>query len=276
MGCDRFRLSHDYLATRPETPFAQYESNVDNILGKIRCFHPVTPETQILDVGAGLGWFEIVCAKRGLSCSGLEHNPVTREAALRLARDHGVDVEIREADIETVDLGTERYDVVVAASLFEHVERYPIGLAKIYEALRPGGVFYFYSTNKFSFRTGEFPGFPLYGWFPYRVRRRIRVSRQGPEIVESSGIDFNQFTYWGLRRQFLRLGFSRVLDRLEYVDPHDGAARPISRALALRTLKVLPPVRTVYRAFASGNAFICVKPDARDSPPRRSSASRPS
>jgi hypothetical protein len=129
----------------------------------------------------------------------------------------------------------------------------------VYEALRPGGVFYFYSTNKFSFRSGEYPGFPLYGWLPYSARRRVRVRKQGPDIVESSGIDFNQFTYWGLRKQFRDLGFSRVLDRIEYLDARDGTARSASRNLTLRALKALPPVRVGYRVFARGNAFICLK-----------------
>jgi SAM-dependent methyltransferase len=258
-GAERFRLSHDYLARRREMPFEQYEATVDNILRKIEFFHPVTPTTNILDVGAGLGWFEIVCAKRGLSCSGIEHNPIIREAALGLGREHGVEVDIREADIETAELGAEGYDVVVATSVFEHVQNYSLGFAKIHKALRPGGVFYFYSTNKFSLRSGEYPGVPLYGWLPYSVRRRIRVSLQGSEIVESAGIDFNQYTYWGLRKQFLRLGFSRVLDRVDYLDPRDGIQRPATRRVALRTLKALPPVRAAYRTFASGNALICVK-----------------
>jgi SAM-dependent methyltransferase len=258
-GRERFQLSHDYLAGRRATPLAECEANFDNILRKIESFHPVTSTTKILDVGAGLGWFEIVCAKRGLSCLGIEHNPVVREAALRLAREHGVEVEIEEADIETVELAPEQYDVVVATSVFEHVQRFAVGFEKVYEALRPGGVFYFYSTNKFSFRSGEYPGVPLYGWLPYSARRRVRVFKQGPDIVESSGIDFNQFTYWGLRRQFRVLGFSRVLDRVEYLDTCDRTARSATRNLTLRALKVLPPVRTGYRVFARGNAFICLK-----------------
>jgi SAM-dependent methyltransferase len=258
-GPERFGLSHDYLAGKGEMPFEWHEANVDNILRKIEPFHPITPLTRILEVGAGLGWFEIVCAKRGLSCSGIDHNPVSYDAALRLAREHAVDVNIRVADIETIDLGREQYDVVVATSVFEHVERFLVGLSKVYDALRPGGVLYFYSTNKFSLRSGEYPGLPLYGWLPYSARRRIRISAQGPEIVESAGIDFNQFTYWGLRRHFRRLGFSRACDRMDYVDPHDGVSRPTKHVLALRAAKSFPPLRFAYRVFASGNAFICVK-----------------
>lgn len=255
----RFGISHEYVAARMTTRFDRFETDCDHILAKINRFHPITADTAILEVGAGLGWFEIICAKRGLSCSAIEFNPVIRDSALDLARLHDVEVDIAQASIEDADLGSERYDVIIATSVFEHVRRYGRGRARIYEALRPGGVFYFYSTNKFSFRSGEFPDFPLYGWLPYSIRERIRVSRQGAGIVESGEMDSNQFTYWGLNRHFNSLGFSRVLDHVDYLDPGDGADRPAARTLALRGAKALPPVKLAARTFASDNSFICVK-----------------
>ena len=34
-----------------------------------------------------------------------------------------------------------------------------------------------------------------------------------------NGIDFNQFTYFQLRRAFRKLGFSEVMDRVDILDP---------------------------------------------------------
>jgi SAM-dependent methyltransferase len=255
----RDRLSEEYVDSRGKISIEEFRADLDNILRKISRFHAIRPTTRIFEVGAGLGWFEIICSKRGLCCSAIEPNPVIRQAALKLAQQHGADVDIRDGNIESANLGEEQYDVIIATSVFEHVARYGLGLAKVYEALRPGGVFYFYSTNKFSFRSGEYPAVPLYGWLPYRARRHIRISRQGPAIVDSSGMDFNQFTYWGLRRHLSSLGFSRVLDRVDFLDPDDSADRPLPRNLALRAAKALPPARLVARVFASGNSFICVK-----------------
>jgi SAM-dependent methyltransferase len=251
-----FSLSHEYVAQRGASSMADFERSFDAIVAIVKRFHPIDADTAIYEVGAGLGWFEAICAKRGLQCSAIEPNPVVRQAALKLAERNGVAVEIGPSSIETVDLGREAYDVVIATSVFEHVQRYGLGLAKIYDALRPGGVLYLSSTNKFSHRSGEFPEFPLYGWFPYSIRRRIRVSRQGPDIVRSSGIDFNQFTYWGLSRHLKSLGFSQVLDRFEYL-PIERLGR--GKATAIRAIRASPGLHLVARTVDTGTRFICVK-----------------
>lgn len=255
----RFATSHEYVSRQAGSPVAEFEPAFDHIIKILSRYHLIGPETQMFEVGAGLGWFEIIAAQRGLSCSAIDHNPVIRDAALDLARLHAVEVDIALGSVEDVDLGTNRYDVIIATSVFEHVRRYESGLARIYQALRPGGVFYFYSTNKFSLRSGEYPDFPLYGWLPYAGRRRIRVARQGPAIVESGGIDFNQFTYWGLVRHLKSLGFTRVVDRVDYYDPVEDGRQSIVKSVGIRALRALPPLKLAARAFTSGNSLVCVK-----------------
>lgn len=91
------------------------------------------------------------------------------------------------------------------------------------------------------------------------MRERIRISNQGPDIVESGAIDFNQFIYWGLVRHFRSLGYSRVLDHVDYSDPGAASSRSSVRTLALRAAKVLPPLKIGARLFVPDNSFICVK-----------------
>jgi SAM-dependent methyltransferase len=256
---DRFAAGRGYVTDRGDTPFEEFEASFDRILNAVGRYHPITPETKIFEVGAGLGWFEVIAAMRGLSCSAIELSPLNLEAAHDLARQHGVKVDIELGNIENFDLGREAYDVVIATSVFEHVRHYGRGLAKIYDSLRPGGVFFFYSTNRFSFRSGEYPDFPFYGWYPYSVRERIRVSRSGRKIVDSAGMDFNQFTYRQLYEHFKSLGYSEVLDRVDYLDPGDESARGPVKTGALRLVKSVPPLKFLARTFDSGTAFVCVK-----------------
>ncbi|MGA2770181.1 MAG: hypothetical protein ABSG26_05135 [Bryobacteraceae bacterium] len=54
---------------------------------------------------------------------------------------------------------------------------------------------------EFSFVSSEYRGVPLYGWLPNALRYRLRVAVHAPDIMKL-GIDFNQFTYFGLRRVF--------------------------------------------------------------------------
>jgi SAM-dependent methyltransferase len=226
---------------------------------RVAKFHPIDTRTEMLEVGVGTGWFPVMCAMRGLRCSGLEVNPLYAEHARDLARRHGVDIAIHEGSIEDYPLGDARYDVIFATSVFEHVQRYEDGLRSVYRALRLGGAFYFYSTNRFSLRSGEYPSLPLYGWLPDSLRFRFRVWRSGEAIIQSGGIDFNQFTYWQLKNLFTRIGFSRSLDLLEFLDEDSIVSPNVWKTYVLSALKAVSPLRSVARVFASGNCFICIK-----------------
>jgi len=225
----------------------------------MRKFHALTPETEIFEVGVGTGWFLLLCAEKGFHCRGIELNPMYARHALELGRKYGHELEIEEGSIETTPLGTERYDIVFASSVFEHVRDYEAGIRNVYRALRPGGLFYFYSTNRFSLRSGEYPGLPLYGWLPDSVRHRFRVWRQGEAIVESSHIDFNQFTHRQLERLFRRVGFTTVVDRLTFLREEDISVPQPWKTAALRLLRTVPPLGKVARTFTLGTTFICIK-----------------
>jgi SAM-dependent methyltransferase len=214
---------------------------------------------QMLEIGAGVGWFEVFCELHGLDCEGIDHHPDNIAAAMALGREHGVTPRVQLADATAFDYGRERWDVIFATSLFEHIrDPFPL-LARVYDALTPGGAFFFYSTNKWSLRSGEYPDFPLYGWWPYAVRERIRVRVHTPSIVTGAGIDFNQFTYWGLRRDFRRLGYTRILDRVDLLEPDELRESRSGKQLAVRAVKAMPPLTALARAFAGGNTFLCVK-----------------
>jgi SAM-dependent methyltransferase len=256
---ERFATGQAYVEERGATSLEELEPEFDYYLGLIGRFKPITPETRIFEIGAGTGWFQILAELRGLDCEGLELSPLNVEFARELGRSRGVEPTIHVGNVEEYDLGSEQWDVIFATSVFEHVRNYGRSFAKIYEALRPGGVFYFYSTNKFSPVSGEYPGLPLYGWLPYSLRERLRVAKQGPGIVASSGIDFNQFRYWQLRQAFRSVGFSQVLDRIDYLEPDSRRSGNAAKGAALEVLKRVPPLRAVARTFATGNAFICVK-----------------
>lgn len=209
---------------------------------------------RMLEVGVGTGWFPLLCKLKGLQCKGLEISPQLIEVAMETGRAHGVVPDIELGNIEESDLGAEQYDVVVAAAVFEHIEFWVPALEKLYATLRPGGVLFFESSNKFSLLSGEYK-LPLYGWLPNALRYRLRMLVHGPDVMKL-GIDFNQFTYFGLRRQFLRIGFSRILDRVDLADLH--RMRGWKRAL-MAAGKRNALMKSLLLCFAEGTTFVCVK-----------------
>lgn len=211
-------------------------------------------ETRMLEVGTGMGWFPILCQLNGLQCKGLEISPQLIKEAMDLGARNGVVPDIELGNVEENDIGREQYDVIVASSVFEHVEKWYDGLKTIYRALRPGGVLFFESSNKFSLRPIEYP-LPFYGWLPDKVRYRLRIMMQGPEIMKL-GIDFNQFRYPQLRRVFREIGFTTILDAVDVADL--GRLRGVKRAI-MATAQSNMPARHVLLTFMEATTLVCTK-----------------
>jgi len=249
---DATRYIERHQNWRLEEAKPQFESYL-RLIEKCR---PVDRDTRMFEIGVGTGWFPLMCASRGLDCEGLEVSPQLVEFAKKVARDNGLpEPGIRLGNVEDTDLGACEYDVIIAHSVWEHVERWIPATERVYRALRPGGVFVFSSTNRFALRSEEYD-FPLYGWLPDRWRYRLRVRAQGPDIMKF-GIDFHQFTYPQLRREFRRIGFRRILDRVDFARPEEIAS-PFKRRLA-SLAKRSSLVKAVVLTFGGASMFLCVK-----------------
>ena len=126
------------------------------------------------------------------------------------------------------------------------------GILEGLRILRPGGYFFIVDNCLVS---GEFD-FPLYGWLPDKWRYRLRVARQGPDIM-NLGIDFHQFTYPLLRNVFRSLGFSRIVDRVSLADV-DTIVSWWKRFL-VRSARHFAFLRELVLLFAETTTFVCVK-----------------
>ena len=233
-----------------------YEHQYQGYLKPIEPFMAIDAGTRILEVGVGTGWFPILCKMRGLHCRGLEISPQLVSFARKWGRSLGVEPDIELGNLEDVNPRRAEYDIVVASNVFEHVENWKLGVRQIYDMLRPGGVMFFESTNKFSLTSGEYPALPLYGWYPDAVRYFLRQRLQDADIMKL-GIDFHQFRFPSLRREFRRAGFSRVLDRIEM-----AREEMVSTGLRRRIVqagKAFPPARALALTFCDATRFLCIK-----------------
>jgi 2-polyprenyl-3-methyl-5-hydroxy-6-metoxy-1,4-benzoquinol methylase len=199
-----------YIEHNKDKTLADYEPQFEVISKHVERYKHIDSNTRILEIGCGTGWFPLLCKMKGLHCEGIEISPQLVEFSRNLGNQCGVQPDIRVGNIEEANIGISRYDVIVASNVFEHVQDWKTGIQKAFFALRPSGVFYFVSTNKFSFTSGEFE-IPFYGWLPDRLRYFLRTLLQGNDIMKL-GIDFNQFTYFGLKRFFAQLGFKHIDD----------------------------------------------------------------
>jgi SAM-dependent methyltransferase len=247
----------DFIEESKDLRLEDKMTEFNSIFEIVRRFKTLDGKTKVLEVGTGTGWLIIQCERLGMKCKGIEVSGDLVDYARRLGRNYGIQPDIEIAKIEEANLGTSEYDVIIASSTFEHVANWREGLKRVYNALNSGGLFYFYSTNKFCFKSGEYD-FPFYGWLPDRWRYRLRRSRQG-DIIMQWGIDFNQFTYFQLRRFFKQLGFSTVLDRIDILDA-DHLGHPTAyKKLILTALKRVPLFKHLFLFFSNGTLFVCIK-----------------
>jgi SAM-dependent methyltransferase len=244
-----------YLAARGGKPLQGWVPQYENLLRVIGRLKPVDPTLKMLEVGTGTGWFPILCKHNGLQCKGLEISQELVDFAREYGNRYGVAADIEVGNVEEASLGTHLYDIIVCSSVFEHVRDWRKGLAVVFRALKPGGVLFFESTNKFSLTSGEYPQFPLYGWLPNPARFGLRKMVHGPDIMEL-GIDFHQFRYGQLRAEFRRLGFRRILDRVDIADP---ANVPPGKRRVLAICKRNRLARNTVLAFFEMTTFLCQK-----------------
>ncbi len=208
-----------YIDNNRHLRLEDHEQDYERYMREIRRAHAVDGKTRMLELGPGTGWFPLVCARHGITCKGLEISRQLIDYAYEFGKPYGLVPDIQLGNAEDTDLGVEQYDIILAQSVFEHIEHWEKAIENVFRALRPGGLFLFSSTSKFSFTSGEY-NFPLYGWLPDALRYKLRIWRQGPHIMKL-GIDFNQFRYGMLRREFKRVGFSKIMDRVDMSRPDE-------------------------------------------------------
>jgi ubiquinone/menaquinone biosynthesis C-methylase UbiE len=245
-----------YLATHRSQTLEDKRAEYDRLLRYAGKYHPITPETRMLEVGTGIGAVPILAKMNGLNLKGLEISPQLVEHARKWGAQLGVNPDIELNNLETVELGENCYDIIICSSVFEHVEHWEDGLAKVYRALKPGGVLFWESTNKFALKSGEYPPLFFYGWLPDWMRYRFRIWKQGPDIMKL-GIDFHQFTFVGLRRAFRRVGFSKIYDIVDLADP-----KPTQTALKRGILNFARQsriFREIFLFFFEGTTLVGVK-----------------
>jgi 2-polyprenyl-3-methyl-5-hydroxy-6-metoxy-1,4-benzoquinol methylase len=247
----------DFVEEQKHLTLEDKRPEFNAIFDLIKRFKTIDANTKVLEIGTGTGWLLILCERLGMKAKGIEVKPELVKFAQELGRKYGITPDIDLGNLDEIDILQSEYDVIIATSTFEHIKNANSGLKKVFDALKPGGLFFFYSTNKFSFKQGEY-NFPLYGWLPNKWRYGLRKARQGEEIMEW-GIDFHQFTYFELRRFFRQLGFSKVLDRVDVLDPDNLNHPTLRKKVILRILKRVRPLKQLALLFSAGTLFICVK-----------------
>jgi SAM-dependent methyltransferase len=177
-------------------------------------------EIRILDFGCGTGGNSPSYASYG-SVFGLEPDL----QAVQLASSRGAGRFVRGSGTE-LPFRSEKFDVVVASDVLEHIGNDRGAVEEIARVLRPGGAFIF-----------SVPAHPwLFGPHDEALLHQRRYVRHGLRILlENAGLRVLRLSYWNstlfpllcLRRLLGRWGFGRQLHSDTHTPPH-----PVNELLA--------------------------------------------
>jgi 2-polyprenyl-6-hydroxyphenyl methylase / 3-demethylubiquinone-9 3-methyltransferase len=101
-----------------------------------------------LDVGCGAGLLSEPLARLGAAVAGLDPAPANVAAARRHAERAGLAIEYREEGIEAVAERGEKFDIVLAMEVVEHVADMPAFVSACCGAVKPGGLLVMATINR--------------------------------------------------------------------------------------------------------------------------------
>lgn len=236
------------------------------VLARIGQIKPLQPGDTILEIGAAQGRFLIGCAKLGFKVVGIEPWEEAVSAATRLAEHEGVEILIHKGVAEHLPLPSDEFDVVVAASVIEHVLDVKGVFSEAYRVLKPGGVFWFETSSSVCPRQNEIQGFPFFGWYPDRLKHRIMewAKTHRPHLVGHTKTPaINWFTPRKARRMLREAGFTKVYDRWDIRLPSEGGKNCPEgsriRRIALRIIQLNAVTKFLADVLVPNCAYAAIK-----------------
>jgi SAM-dependent methyltransferase len=160
---------------------------------------------------------------------------------------------------ERIALPAESQDVVICESILEHVESPRLALSEVYRVLKPGGLAWFVSTNRWRFsllgRNSEY-NIPFFNWFPPVLQEAYVYQHlhHEPSLANYSlRPAVHWFTYATLCRAGRDVGFSRFYSILDLISPRDPqVVKSLFRRTALRFVTRGPWVRALALTQVGG------------------------
>ncbi len=216
-------------------------------------------QARVLDVGAASGSFVAICNQLGYQCEGIEPWEDARVRAVELSKRLGIPIRVVAGSAESIPYDEDMFDVVYASSVIEHVLDVEAALAEIHRVLKPGGVFWFSSASSMCPRQEEIRWFPLFGWYPDPLKRRIMnwAKDAMPHLVNYTKTPaINWFTPAKARGLLTKHGFKRIYDRWDLRREDEGGER---YRMALRVIRSSRMMKALADVVVPGCSYAALK-----------------
>ncbi|GJE45551.1 bifunctional 2-polyprenyl-6-hydroxyphenol methylase/3-demethylubiquinol 3-O-methyltransferase UbiG [Methylobacterium soli] len=153
---------------------------------------------RIVDVGCGGGVLSEPLARLGATVTGLDPAPTNIRVARAHAEAEGVSVDYRAETIEAVVDRGERFDIVLAMEVVEHVTDMPAFVRRAAEGVSPGGMMFAATINRTlrSFALAIVGAEYVLGWLPKGTHdwEKFVTPAELARAIESGGLKLTDTT----------------------------------------------------------------------------------
>lgn len=121
---------------------------LDYIKSKISAHFKPNANPKILDIGCAAGLVSEGLARHGFNVTGIDASEKLIEAAKLHAAERDVNVAYRCTDVDALVTAGEKFDVVLALEIIEHVDEQAHFVAQATKLLNPDGLIIFSTLNR--------------------------------------------------------------------------------------------------------------------------------
>lgn len=119
---------------------------VTDILSK---FTPIVNQ-KFLDLGCGSGGTSLALAERGAKINAIDHHPGRIQKLSDLAAETGLAISATTMDAHALEFSGANFDGVILQDVIEHLPDPEVVLQEIARVLKPGGLIYLSTPNRWS------------------------------------------------------------------------------------------------------------------------------
>jgi SAM-dependent methyltransferase len=217
---------------------AATEESLPGLLRRIRAHMTLEPGAAVLDIGAAQGAYVTALTRAGFAARGVEPWKPAIATGRELSARTGVETDIVEGFAESLPYEDESFDLVIAMSVMEHVVDPDQVFREAYRVLKPGGGFYFYTGSNLGIKQVEIQGFPLFAWYPDKLRRRIMAwaVEKRPHLVGYTKMPaIHWFSPRTTPKMLAAAGFRKSVDIWNLVDDSELSGKRLKATQLART-----------------------------------------
>jgi ubiquinone/menaquinone biosynthesis C-methylase UbiE len=160
----------------------------------------IAPESKVLEVAPGPGYFAVELAKLGnYQVTGLDISRTFVEIARRNALEAAVEADFRQGDAASMPFGDESFDFLLCRAAFKNFARPMRALNEMYRVLKPGGRALIIDLRKDASRESI-----------YEAVERMRVGAVNALLTKLT------FRFMLLKRAYTKQEFERLLSQTKF------------------------------------------------------------